>query len=153
MKASKSGTVNAVSPCAGLKIIPLATSEFRRGATVVTFRSRTWATSPDRVGALVQPRSGDARSRAGRVLRGLHPDIRTATETRRSGPGVGFRGPDATPARQSYQGCRSMPRRVTSLTAACTSSGRRPCRANRHDMHINPIYLWLRRTYRVGAAP
>ena len=40
MKASKSGTVNTASPCAGLKINPLAIIEFRRDAAVVPFRSR-----------------------------------------------------------------------------------------------------------------
>ena len=85
MKASKSGTVNTVSPCAGLKIIPLATSESRRGAAVVTFSSRTWATSLDQVGPRIQSRSGDARSRVGRVLHGLHPDVRAATRGR-TGP-------------------------------------------------------------------
>lgn len=37
MKASNSGTVNAVSPCAGLKIIPFEISVLRMGATLVTF--------------------------------------------------------------------------------------------------------------------
>jgi hypothetical protein len=37
MNPSKSGTVKAVSPCAGLKTMPFVMSAFRTGATVETF--------------------------------------------------------------------------------------------------------------------
>lgn len=46
--SSKSGTVNAVSPCAGLKIIPFEISCDRRGATDSTFTPSIAATSPER---------------------------------------------------------------------------------------------------------
>ena len=48
----------AVSSWAGLKVMPLAMSELRIGATVVTFRFMTWAMSPDRWGSTPECRHG-----------------------------------------------------------------------------------------------
>ena len=50
MKSSNIGTVNAVSPCWGLKTMPFLIRTVRRGAAAVTFIANMRAMSPERCG-------------------------------------------------------------------------------------------------------